>query len=61
MKVFYYERVCYEQICYQRGLFRMVCYEWSVINRSVVKGKQTTYVCTISPDHNIFNAFEVDG
>jgi len=30
MKVFYYERVCYEQICYQRGLFRMVCYEWSV-------------------------------
>jgi len=24
--------VCYEWVCYERGLFWVVCYEWSVLN-----------------------------
>ena len=32
-----YEPVCYEQVCNERGLFWVVCCEWSVMNRSVLK------------------------
>jgi len=32
MNVICYERVCYEQVCYERGLFRVVCFEWSVMS-----------------------------
>jgi len=35
MNVVCYERVCYEQVCNERGLFWVVCCEWSVMNRSV--------------------------
>jgi len=28
----YYERAYYEHVCCQRGLFRVVCYEWSVVS-----------------------------
>ena len=35
-----YERVCYEQVCNERGLFWVVCCEWSVMNRSVLKGNR---------------------
>ena len=38
MNVVCYERVCYEQVCNERGLFWVVCCEWSVMNRSVLKG-----------------------
>jgi len=33
-----YEQVCYEQVCYERGLFRVVYYEWFVMNRSILNG-----------------------
>jgi len=33
--------VCFEQVCYERGLFWMVCYEWSVMNVSVLNGNQS--------------------
>jgi len=40
MNVVCYERVCNEQVCYdyERGLFRVVCYEWSVMSRSLLNG-----------------------
>jgi len=38
MNVVCYERVCYEWVCYERGLFWVVCYEWSVLNGSVLNG-----------------------
>ena len=38
MNVVCYERVCYEWVCYERGLFLVVCYEWSVLNGSVLSG-----------------------
>jgi len=28
-------------VCYERGLFWVVCYEWSVLNGSVLNGHQT--------------------
>jgi len=38
MNVVFYERICYEQVCYERGLFWVVCYDWSDMNGSVLKG-----------------------
>jgi len=35
-----YERVCYEQVCYERGLFWVVCCDWSDVNGSVLKGNR---------------------
>jgi len=29
-----HELFCYELVCYGSGLFQMVCYEWSVMNRT---------------------------
>ena len=40
MNVVCYEWVCYEQDCNERGLFWVVCCEWSVMNRSVSKGNR---------------------
>ena len=39
-----YERVCYEWVCYERGLFWVVCYEWSVLNGSVLNGHQQKHL-----------------
>jgi len=39
MNVICYEQVCYEQVCYECGLFRVVCYEWSVMNRTLLNGR----------------------
>ena len=33
MNVVYYERVCYELVCCEHGLFRMVCYEQVCFDR----------------------------
>jgi len=35
--------VCYEHVYYERGLFRVVCYEWSVMNRSLLNGHRHKY------------------
>jgi len=32
-----YERVCNEQVCYERGLFWVVCCDWSYMKGSVLK------------------------
>ena len=40
MNVVCYERVCYEQVCYEGGLFWVVCYDWSYMNGSVLKGNR---------------------
>jgi len=32
MNVVWYEWVCCEKVCNERGLFWMACYEWSVLN-----------------------------
>ena len=40
----YFEQVCYKWVCYDLGLFmngsvmNVVCYEWSVLNRSALNG-----------------------
>jgi len=41
MNVVCYERICYKQVCCERDLFRMVCSEWSVMKKSVLKGNRS--------------------
>jgi len=31
-------------VCYERGLFRVACYEWSVMNKPLLNGHRKTYV-----------------
>jgi len=44
MNVVCYERVCYEWVCYERGLFWVVCYEWSVLNGPVLNGHHPDWI-----------------